>query len=441
VSSKKFIAGAASAVINCAVGDGLAGQLHKRVCRGIRDDLEANLLYLSDGERGLVFASCDLVDLETPFVADAAARIAKAARVPAGDVLIACTHTHAGPTTYSYIASDPVNEGYLEELKEKLAAAARAAVASAVPARLGWGLGRAHIGFNRRLCWADGTHTMYGDTWKPGFTGLEGPDDPSHAVLFATDESGKTLCVVHNNTCHATCLESVEVASADFPGEARRLIRESLGWKAPVLYLQGAAGDTSPWDLLKGPGRDGEPRLREIGKILAEETLRLMKSAKTVPDAVLRPISEVLRVKRRVPSAAEVAEAKRVMAEGEGSMEEYDKLFRYQIKSSIVRLAEEDRKSDTEEMTISSFRIGDLAVTANPTELYCRFGLDIKRRSPAPLTMVVELANGYSGYCPTYEGCMGGGYSGETSLWNRLELSAGYRLVDIAVSQIHELWK
>ena len=33
-------AGSASRTINCEIGDDLAGQLHRRFCRTIRDDLD-----------------------------------------------------------------------------------------------------------------------------------------------------------------------------------------------------------------------------------------------------------------------------------------------------------------------------------------------------------------------------------------------------------------
>ena len=52
--------------------------------------------------------------------------------------------------------------------------------------------------------------------------------------------------------------------------------------------------------------------------------------------------------------------------------------------------------------------------------------------SPAPLTAVVGLADGFCGYCPTIYGLLGGGYSGEPTYWTRLEPYAGYRIVEAA---------
>ena len=55
--------GSATRIINCEIGDDLAGQLHRRVCMRIRDDLEANFFYLSNGNEPVLFVSLDLAGL------------------------------------------------------------------------------------------------------------------------------------------------------------------------------------------------------------------------------------------------------------------------------------------------------------------------------------------------------------------------------------------
>ena len=66
--------------------------------------------------------------------------------------------------------------------------------------------------------------------------------------------------------------------------------------------------------------------------------------------------------------------------------------------------------------------------------------MDIKRRSPTPLTGVVGIADGYNGYCPTTSGILGGGYSGEALHWARLAPDTGYRIVDTSVRLIRNVW-
>ena len=76
-----------------------------------------------------------------------------------------------------------------------------------------------------------------------------------------------------------------------------------------------------------------------------------------------------------------------------------------------------------------------------PCELYCQFALDIKRRSPAPITAVVGLADGFCGCCPTIYGILGGGYSGAPLNWARLEPYAGYLIVESAGRMLNHLWR
>ena len=52
-------AGAATRVINPEIGDDLARQLHRRFANYIRDDLEANFLYLTEGSEQMLLVSLE----------------------------------------------------------------------------------------------------------------------------------------------------------------------------------------------------------------------------------------------------------------------------------------------------------------------------------------------------------------------------------------------
>jgi hypothetical protein len=106
-----------------------------------------------------------------------------------------------------------------------------------------------------------------------------------------------------------------------------------------------------------------------------------------------------------------------------------------------VHLQETYGANPVDTMPVHALRIGDVALLTQPCELYCQFGIDIKRRSPTPLTAVVGLADGYCGYCPTIAGILGGGYSGQPISWTRLEPYAGYKLVEAAGPMLNRLWR
>jgi hypothetical protein len=85
-------------------------------------------------------------------------------------------------------------------------------------------------------------------------------------------------------------------------------------------------------------------------------------------------------------------------------------------------------------------RVGDLAICAIPFETFAETGLDLKRRSPFPRTMVVGLANGYNGYLPTPQQHRLGGY--ETWLGtNRVQEDASVLITDQLLEMLKSLKK
>ena len=75
-------------------------------------------------------------------------RIEAATGCPARDVIITSTHTHTGPDTFRGCCSTRrTNQAYIERLETWLIEGAKEGIANARPARVGWGLGRAHIGY------------------------------------------------------------------------------------------------------------------------------------------------------------------------------------------------------------------------------------------------------------------------------------------------------
>jgi len=431
-------AGSSVVLINPEIGDDLCGQFHRRFVEYIRDNLEANAFYLADESEQVLIINLDLAGLLlTSYVREACDDIEAATGVPARNVIINNTHTHDAPDTLGLLLDAPKNDVYLAKLRVWLVEAAKAAIASARPARVGWASGEAHIGYNRRVCWADGSHTMYGDTSRPDFTGIEGPDDPSHTVFFALDEADKPIAILHSNCCHATCMESEKFASADFPGEARSLLRGTFGQDLPVLYLQGASGDISPWDQLHPGHHDTERRAKEIGALLAAETMRLIYAAKTTDSPIFRHAYEDVAIGVRLPEPADLAHAREMAALGEEKAGRFEYI---NSVSGVLRLYDTYKDNPIDMLAVHAVRIGDYAIITNPCELYCRFGLDIKHRSPAAVTAVSQLSDGFSGYCPTIPALMGGGYSAFAIYWCRLETYAGYKIVEASAKLLHDLW-
>jgi hypothetical protein len=433
-------AGAATLTINSELGTLIqgAGNPEQRV-EYVRDSLEANALYLDDGTTKLLFISCDLACLESARVANYCRTIAAHTGVPADAVLIGCSHTHSGPVVTCTDPRKPVDEDYAARLEERLPAAAAQAVANAAPAEIGCSFGNARLGYNRRVCYRDGSHHMYR---RPGhdheYTGLEGPDDTTTLAMGIFDKSGRPRAVLHHGTGHPDAFFGRNFLSADYPGAARRLLREAYG-EIPVLFFNGALGDIamSQQYHAQALANEAEQKVLRFGTALAAETMRLLHETAPMPDCRIVHQRGELELPVHLPSQDCVAAGRKVLRrieEGE-DIRGMDAIFAWGPVSLMDRFG----ANPIDRIAVHVIRIGDLYIAAHPFELFCQYQLDIRRRSPSRNTAVFGLTDGYGGYLPTQAGARGGGYSGTPFEWARFAPEQGCRLVDELAGMLYAL--
>ena len=88
-------------------------------------------------------------------------------------------------------------------------------------------------------------------------------------------------------------------------------------------------------------------------------------------------------------------------------------------------------------------RLGDIAIANNPFELYLYYGQNIKARSKAQQTFLVQLSSGasiHAGYLPSPDGEKFGGYGGMI-IHGQCGSDAGFMLADITVDEINKLFE
>ena len=432
-------AGTAKAVINNEIGTDIQAATHQKKVAYIRDDLEANALRLDVGDERLLWISCDVGGLELDYVNRILPDVAEACGLTPDQVLIGCTHTHAGPAILGPTGpGKPLDEAYMARLRGWLIQIAASAAESLAPAQIAYGRGDARIGYNRRCCWADGTHTMHGNTRREDFTGLEGDDDPQHTAIFVRDMAGVLKAVLYNNTGHTTTFYGSDFLSADFPGLVRTHLRGLFG-DIGVLFFNGAIGDISIENqLAPAPhGESKEQKMARVAHLLTGETLRLLHEADFVDTAVLKHRLSLMDVPVRVPSAERLQWARALMAEHEKTGE-----LNLDVSTALqtILLHERFGENPTERIRVHAACLNDLAFVSVPCEMFCHFGLRIKARSPFPITAFFGLVDGDMGYCPTTEGVMGGHWGGTPMLAARWDPSVGYRITDELVRVLCELY-
>jgi len=87
---------------------------------------------------------------------------------------------------------------------------------------------------------------------------------------------------------------------------------------------------------------------------------------------------------------------------------------------------------------LTATALGDVALATNPFELYLDYGVRMKTRSKAVLTMVVNISGAMCGYLPTAKAVRGGGYSADNYL---VGPEGGQVLVNETVKQINRMFE
>lgn len=437
-SSTKVLIGAAYVDISPPLGCWIQAAGVAKKAEKIRDALEANALFIAQDDFKILWISCDLVGIDAHFTQKIRKQISSSINIPERNILISSTHTHGGPSLLKTNYLMPVDTAYLDQLERLLVTVSMEAVNNTKPGKMGWGKSEVPIGFNRRLTWLDGSHTMHGDAQRTDFAGLEGPDDHQYVAIFFSDLEGTLLSVIYHNTTHPTTFYGDGVISADFPGMVRSKMRDKLNRSIPILYLNGAQGDISMQNMLDRKRESDEEIIDRISQMIVDANWKLLENLNWIENPVLKHDFHDLKVGVRLPSASELEKARQVLHridQGE-NIRGMEMIMAF----GAVHLQETFEHYPHDILPIHGIRLDDLALVTQPCELYCQFGLDIKHRSPAKTTAVVGLTDGYGGYCPTIYGLLGGGYSGAPISWTRLEPKAGYLIVEKASQIINTLW-
>lgn len=394
----------------------IAGQLHERMGEYTHDPLTANAVAFDGEGIRVVLVSCDLLFLPDDFTEAIKARCEQAFGVPASSVIIACTHTHLAPATTVGLPGE-IAPDYMESLRARLVSVIGRSLDDLEDATIHAGTGWVdQLGFNRRGVHADGSVDMYYGCWNEDFVGLEGPRDGQVPVIFARRLDGSLKVVIPSFATHPNSMEGESYYSADIVGSVRAFLRRNLGEDVGVVYLTGAGGNTAPWDIEHDRERArpwyDEEGWKRCGMYLGGEILKVIASTPTpMTDPILSLAQDVVEIPIRP------------YPEGfNPDTMPWGREYFGQFRDDWPRMIREDSPVP---MRLSVLRIGDAAICTNPAELYVEHGQAIKDRSPAHVTMIAELADGYAGYVPTQEAFGHGGYSTWPADTSKLAENAG----------------
>lgn len=469
----------------------VTGQFHARVSEGVKDPVTATVLALESRDDSApggaaVMVSCDLVVIPDAFRDAVRAEVKH--RVPELDpckVFLGATHTHTGPEIR--VDSDVLQFGggnvsgwvgvdlpvldpadYVDHAATIIADAVAEAWQSREPGGVGFGLGHAVVGFNRRIAYVDGTSRMYGITDDPHFSHVEGYEDHGVNVLGAWNARKGLTGVIVNVACPAQVEEGRYEISADYWHDTRVELRRRLGKDLFVLPQNSASGDQSPHVLVGKTEHErmwrlaGRTERQDIAVRIADAVTRVLpiaeREAETDPPFAHKVDTVELSRRHLTPQDVENAQATAAALrekyeaylrklEAQPEIREEPRWYK-EVTSLYRRMRWNERVADRfkaqEErpkvpVEIHVLRLGDVAIATNPFELYVDYGMQIKARSKAVQTFLVQHV-GSGTYLPTARSVAGGSY-GAVPASTPIGPEGGRELVSRTVELIDDLWQ
>jgi hypothetical protein len=385
------------------------------------DPLHSRALVLDDGATTLAMVVVDNLGAG-PDVLDEVKAIASAKTGIATDKMLICsTHTHSGA---SLNTRTPEAAAYRQLFVDGVAQSIIKAHAALQPAAFG---AAAHPlpdeVFNRRWFLKPGKMPLnpFGRLDKvkmnPGTSPdvidhPAGPTDPDITIISLQDAKRKPLALFANYSLHYVGGAPGGQMSADYFGEFARVMPSRVRGDDTFVAMMsnGTSGDINniPFGTIRPP-REPFEQIRLVAAKAADTAwFAHQKITQHSKDIRLGMVQREITLKYRRPSAQDIAEAKAILAiKDKDAIEKLPRLAK-NYAGSVISAAE--RPEDTITVKLQALRIGDLAVCGVPFETFVETGLDLKKRSPFPQTMVIGLANGRHGYLPTPAQHQLGGY-------------------------------
>jgi neutral ceramidase len=455
--TRQLLAGAATSNITPALGGLIVGNWTPTPATHVHDELHARCLVLDDGVRRVALVVVDSLGVPR-HVLDHAKRLAHEHTGIAPDhILISATHTHSATSSLGARWSPaeyevaPALDEYQAFLATRIADGIRRAVANLAPARIGWARGALPDEvFNRRWFMKPGPHLaspfggmdqvqMNPRVGSPDLIEPAGPTDPEVSVVAVRTPDGRPIAVLANYSLHYVGGVPQGHVSADYFGVFAHVLARMMGEDRRdssfvAMLSNGTSGDINNIDVRGGqPSLPPYARMERVASRLAAEVFQSLQHVTWHDWAPLGMRQRTMTLETRRPTPDLVAWAREVMARPEDAAPRHPRERIYAERT----LGRAD-VPPTLDVVLQALRVGDVAITSMPFEVFAEIGLQIRERSPFAQSFTVSLANGSEGYLPTARHHALGGY--ETWLGtNRVEPDAAEKMTDALLEMLREL--
>lgn len=425
----KLKAGFGRVNINSKHGIGLRGNGLIRPMDGVLDDLEINVLAVSDGESTALLIALDSCAIEWECAQEFKKSISSATGVPSKAIYIHAIHTHTAPFLKK-TTSDPLEREYFQFVNSKMVEASALAINGMQPAKMGFNVGNApEIAFVRRFLMKDGTTRT-----NPGINDPEvvrpigAPDTRVNVLRFDIEGADSLVLVNYGN--HPDVIGGCKL-SADWPGALRREVERIIpGTKC--IFFNGALGDVNHINIF--PKIKGEERMSPsafghgyeysqfMGRSLACAVAQVYDFAKYREVESVAFAQKMVPVPTNMPTQNEIPRAHLTLKTYyEGGLDALpgDEMEQNTLYYEAKRMIDFEFGPEKIDVQISAVAIGPVVLIGAPGESFTDTGIELKKTPGWDLVLPTSITNGYYAYLPTKEAFDEGGFEARTSEFKR----------------------
>lgn len=364
-----------------------------RQSTGVLDPIFHRIVLLDDGTTRFALISTDICVFSPTLYDQVAARVEKETGITKVNLWWTATHTHSAPEIgtrgmYDVLlqgrSEHPVDDEYTNELVDKILGGLRDAIAKLEPARLSIGTGSSNANINRRARDVNGSISL----------GLnpDGPVDRQIGLIRidrteAAGERAKPIALIVNYAMHGTVLGGRWMQiSGDAQNTVAEYVEKRIG--APMLYINGAAGNIAPIYTTQDNPRAGH--LTEFNVLLGDRILSANRTlGPATADVKLRSAERIVATSRR-----------------------YDLGWNEELNSYG---SAESNGAPLVKLPLRFLKINDTLIWGGPVEMFCELAFQVREKSPFKNTFFFGYTNGWLGYLPTKAAFAEGGYEPRTS--------------------------
>lgn len=379
------------------VGTRLYGYPNNRKSESMHDDLHVNAIAFRSGEMTAMLINLEICSLPSHLSDDIRKKVEEETGISAAHCIIACTHTHSGPSTTTTHGWGEADDAFtMHILLPRAIEAAAGAFQNLQEAEMGIGKTDSFAGINRRQ--RENGKAVLGQN-------PEGIYDPKMYMLaFRTPEGKPIVNLIHFGAHPTACGPGPEI-TRDWPGYMIDRVEADTG--TPTVFFNGAEGDIGP-RISNGLTIGDISYVEEIGKVAGEDAMRAWQSIGKYSVPSLAAHTEKITLPYEpLPTKEEAEKTLQELGTPRNGVD-----FRLEDRcKKVIELYEEDRPIETEWTFIQTvLQIGEVVFVPYPFEMFCGITLNQQAKSPFPYTLCLSSANGCMCYMPTEEEIPFGGY-------------------------------